>query len=61
MVNFSFRYNHRIYYTVQKILKSMENITEKQVAEISGRKFTDIMLNVSTVGDLIYEGFHGMY
>ncbi|XP_063681309.1 uncharacterized protein LOC134816404 [Bolinopsis microptera] len=52
------RYNHRIYYTTRKLLKSLEKITKVQVEDISKRTFQDLLINTSSVGDIIYEGFH---
>ncbi|KAL5261170.1 hypothetical protein ACHWQZ_G007020 [Mnemiopsis leidyi] len=51
------RYNHRIYYTVKKILKSLKDITEEQLKIVSERTFEDILFETSEIGKIIYDGF----
>ncbi|XP_063679824.1 uncharacterized protein LOC134815240 [Bolinopsis microptera] len=51
------RYNHRIYYTVRKLLKSLANISTEQVADISKRTFKELMINTSSVGEMARQNF----
>ncbi|KAL5259414.1 hypothetical protein ACHWQZ_G009751 [Mnemiopsis leidyi] len=51
------RYNHRIYYAARKVIKSLENISNEEVERIKGRTFDDVMINTSSVGNMILSKF----
>ena len=51
------KYNHRLHYTVKKILKSLENITVDYMQTIRDQTYEEVTLNGSNVGHEILKSF----